>query len=232
MIKLIGVFIVVIGFALNINPIATIILAALVTALTGGIGIDGLFNTLGTAFVSNRSMCIFIAIMVLTGTLERNGLKAAATKLISKVKNSTAGLVIGAYGVMRVFFAAFNVSFGGAAGFVRPVVMPMAIGAIEASGKTPNEDHVEALKGMGAGMENITWFFGQVLFVGGAGAILVQTTLDGLGYKAELLDLASVELPVAIFATLVAIVYYFITDRNLRKKYYVAETKQYAKEAK
>lgn len=33
---------------------------------------------------------------------------------------------------MCVVFAAFNVSFGGVAGFVRPVIMPMTIGAIEA----------------------------------------------------------------------------------------------------
>lgn len=84
MIKLIGVFIVIIGFALNLNPIAIIIVSAIVTAFTGGIGAVGLLSTLGNAFVNNRSMCIFIAVMFITGTLERNGLKAAATKLISK----------------------------------------------------------------------------------------------------------------------------------------------------
>ena len=221
MIKLLGVFIVIIGFALNLNNIAIIMLAALVTALTGGLGIDGLLTTLGNAFVSNRSMCIFIAVMVLTGTLERNGLKQAATKIISKVKNSTPVLAINAYGVMRIILAAFNVSLGGAAGFVRPVVAPMAIGAIEAAGQTPNEEHVEVLKGMGAGIENITWFFGQVLFVGGSGALLVQSTLDSLGYKAELLDLARVEIPVAIAALVIAVVYYSIKDKKNREKYYV-----------
>lgn len=111
-------------------------------------------------------------------------------------------MVIGAYGVMRVIFAAFNVGFGGVAGFVRPVVIPMAVGSIEAAGNIPNESHIEDIKGMGAGMENITWFFGQVLFVGGSGALLVQSTLQGLGYTVELLDLAAVEIPVAIFATM------------------------------
>ena len=42
-------------------------------------------------------------------------------------------LIIALYGLMRVVFAAFNVSFCGVAGFVRPVIMPMAIGAIEAA---------------------------------------------------------------------------------------------------
>ena len=53
----------------------------------------------------------------------------AAAQLIGKVKNATPGMVIALYGVMRLVSAAFNVSFGGVAGFVRPVIMPMAVGA-------------------------------------------------------------------------------------------------------
>lgn len=158
--------------------------------------------------------------MLVTGTLERNGLKNAAAALIGKVKNASPGVVIGAYGIMRSIFAAFNVSFGGVAGFVRPIIMPMATGAIEAKGETPNEEHVEQLKGMASGMENIAWFFCQVLFIGGAGGLLVQSTLEPLGYKVELVDLAKVEIPVSIFAAVVGIVYYILKDRALRKKYY------------
>lgn len=191
-----------------------------VTALVGGLGVEGLLETLGKSFVANRSMSIFIIIMLVTGTLERNGLKEAATKLISRTKGATAGKIVGAYGIMRGFFGAFNVGFGGVAGFVRPVIMPMAIGAVEKDGKTIHEEHEEAIKGMASGMENIAWFFCQVLFVGGSGALLVQSTLAELGYEVELIDLAKVELPVAIFAVLVAVVYFYIRDKKLNKKYY------------
>ena len=54
-----------------------------------------------------------------------------------QVQGATSGLVIGIYGVMRSVFAAFNVGFGGVAGFVRPVIMPMAEGAIVAQGYEP-----------------------------------------------------------------------------------------------
>lgn len=84
----------------------------------------------------------------------------------------------------------------------------------------PNEEHVDAIKGMSAGMENITWFFGQVLFVGGSGAILVQSTLAELGYNVELIDLAKVQIPVAVFATVLASIYYYLEDKKLFKKYY------------
>ena len=217
---LLGILIVIIGFALKLDSILIIVSAAIVTAIVGNLGVTGLLETMGTSFVSNRSMAIFILIMLVTGTLERNGLKNAAAALIGKFKKASAGAVIGAYGIMRGIFAAFNVSFGGVAGFVRPISMPMAIGAVDAQTDEPNEEHIEALKGMASGMENIAWFFCQVLFVGGAGGLLVQSTLEPLGYHVELLDLVKVEIPVGLFAVVVGIIYYYLSDRKLSKKYY------------
>lgn len=219
-ITLIGIVIVILGFALKLDNILTIMVAAIVTALVGGLGVDGLLETLGTNFIANRSMAIFIIVMLVTGTLERSGLKEAAAALIGKVKGATASVVVAAYGVMRAAFAAFNVGFGGVAGFVRPVIMPMATAAIENKQGKVNEEHEEQVKGMAAGMENITWFFFQVLFIGGAGGLLVQGTLDGLGYKVDLVDLAKVEIPVALFALVVSVIYYIMRDKKLTKKYY------------
>ena len=125
---------------------------------------------------------------------------------------------------MRLVFAAFNVSFGGVAGFVRPIIMPMAVGAIEAAGHKSDEDYVEQLKGMASGMENVAWFFGQVLFVGTSGAILVKTTLAPLGYDVDLLRLAIIEIPVALIAVGVTAVYYIVKDARLRRKYYGGES--------
>ncbi|HOX32771.1 MAG TPA: DUF969 domain-containing protein [Spirochaetales bacterium] len=220
MIKLIGVAIVILGFALKLDNIAIILVAGLVTGLVGGMDIVKILETLGNSFVANRGMAIFVVVMLVTGTLERNGLREMAAKLIGKIKNATAGMVIGAYGVLRLILAAFNVSLGGTAGFVRPVVMPMATGAVEAKHGSVDEKHLEELKGMSSGMENITWFFGQVLFVGGSGALLVQSTLKGLGYETELGALATVELPVALFALVVGAVMYFFKDKRLSKTLY------------
>lgn len=221
-ITLLGIVIVILGFALKLDNILTIMAASIVTALIGGLGVQGLLETLGSSFVANRSMAIFIIVMLVTGTLERSGLKEAAAALIGKVKGATAGAVVCAYGIMRAIFAAFNVGFGGVAGFVRPIVMPMAEAAIknESGEDQVNEDHLEQIKGMASGMENITWFFFQVLFIGGAGGLLVQGTLAGLGYEVDLVDLAKVEIPVAVFALIVAVVCYLLKDKRLCKKYY------------
>ena len=69
--KLIGIVIVIVGFALKLDSILIIFLAAVSTALVGGLGVGGLLENLGSNFVSNRSMAIFIIILLVTGTLER-----------------------------------------------------------------------------------------------------------------------------------------------------------------
>ena len=61
-------------------------MAAVTTALAGGLGIDGLLEALGTNFVANRSMAIFIMILLVTGVLEANGLREAAADLMKNGK--------------------------------------------------------------------------------------------------------------------------------------------------
>ena len=222
-IKLAGILIVVLGFALKLDSILIIVIAASVTAIVSGIDAATLISTFGESFVSNRSMTIFILVMLVTGTMERNGLKEASSALIGKVKGATAGVVIAAYGVIRGIFGAFNVGIGGVAGFIRPVLIPMATGTVEAKGHKINENHLEQIKGMSAGIENISWFFCQVLFVGGSGALLVQGTLANLGYDVPLIRLAAVEIPVAVAGVTVGIIYYWLKDRQLCRKYYSKE---------
>jgi len=219
-ITLVGVLIVIVGFALKLDAILIVMLAAIVTSLVSGLGIVGMLELMGRTFVANRAMAIFIMMMLVIGVLERNGLRESATKLIKKFKNPTAGAVLGLYGIIRSIFAAFNVNFGGVAGFVRPVVLPIMESTVETKGHEMNEEHLESLKGMGGGMENIAWFFCQCLFIGGIGGLLVQGTLNQVGIQVELLDLALISLPVAVFAVLTAIIVYYIRDRRMMSKYY------------
>jgi len=220
LIRLAGIVVVIAGFIFKLEPILIVLLGMLVTALVSLMHPNDLLHTIGSSFVANRAMATFILVLVVTGTMERNGLKESAAKLIGKVKGANPGVAVGTYGLMRGIFASFNVAFGGVAGFVRPVVMPMAIGSIEAKGHEPNKEHVEQIKGMAAGMENVGNFFFQLLFVASGGNLLVQSTLAGLGYDVELADLALAVLPVSIVALAWATTYYYLKDRRLRMKYY------------
>lgn len=178
-IETLSILIVIIGFVLKLDSILIIMFAAIVTALVAGMDPVTFLETLGSSFITNRSMCVFVMVMV---------------------------------------FAVFNVSFGGVAGFVCPIVLPMATAAAKKNGKKVTEKYEENLKGMASGMENIAWFFGQVLFVGTSGMILVQSTLADLGYDVELVDLMKVQIPVAIIAVGVAIVYYYLKDKQLSRR--------------
>lgn len=229
MLSLLAVLVVVVGFALKLDSILIIVVAAIVAAITGGIGAVELLELVGTTFVANRSMMIFVIIMLLTGTLERNGLRNCAATLIGKIKNATSGMVVGAYGVFRFVTSAFNMGFGGVAGFVRPIILPMEIGAVEAKGIKANPEHVEEMKGLAAAMENVAWFFGQVLFIGGSGCLLVQSTLAPLGYEVSLLDLTKVQIPVAAFAAVFSILYFIFLDKKAVKKYYPGATAEKTK---
>ena len=92
LLKLLGIVIVIAGFALKLDSILVILVAAVVTALVGGLGPVTLLETLGSTFVANRSMAIFIIVMLVTGTLERNGLREAAAALIGKFKGASVKL--------------------------------------------------------------------------------------------------------------------------------------------
>ena len=103
LIKLLGVLIVIVGFALKLDSILIIFLALIATGIVGGLGVGGLLETIGTNFVANRSMAIFIMILLVTGTLERNGLREAAANLIRKVKSATAGKLVAVYAECSVW---------------------------------------------------------------------------------------------------------------------------------
>ena len=81
-IKLIGVLIVVIGFILKLDTLAVVVVAGLATGLVAGMSPMDILNTLGTAFITNRTATLFILTLPVIGLCERNGLKDKAVDFI------------------------------------------------------------------------------------------------------------------------------------------------------
>ena len=72
---LLGVLVVIVGFAIKLEPIAIIVVSAVVTAIAGGINVVDLLE-IGRHHLCSASRSqplITIILMILTGTLERNG---------------------------------------------------------------------------------------------------------------------------------------------------------------
>ena len=59
-IKLIGIFIIVIGFVYKLDTIATVVLASLVTALVSGVSLVEFLEILGKEFSNQRVLTIFM----------------------------------------------------------------------------------------------------------------------------------------------------------------------------
>ena len=220
MLSLLGVLVVIIGFALKLEPIAIIVVSAIVTAVCGRINVVDLLTSVGTTFVANRNQLITIILMILTGTLEKNGLKEAGAALIRKAKGLTTGMLIAIWGVLDEIFIIFKIPIGGIPSYVRPILMPMTLGIIESKGYEVAPEHEETIKALYGKDYNVSNFFGQCLFAANSSVLLIQSTLASIGYEVDVMQIVAVQIPVALFAMLVNATQTLIVDGRMVKKYY------------
>lgn len=217
---LLGIAVVIIGFTLKLDSLLIILSAAIVTSVAGGINLIELLELFGSNFVGSRYMNVFLLTLLLTGTLERNGLRLGAADFIQKRDIKSPHNVMNVYSIISSILGAFNVGLGGVAGFVRPVILPMCRATIEKDGVKMNPEHLEDVKGMCGGLSNITWFFFQVVFIGGSGGLLVKGAMESIGYEVDLAQLAFTEIPVALFAVAFMMWYYSRIDQKHMRTHY------------
>lgn len=200
---LLGIAVIAAGFALRFNPLAVVVVAAIVTGLLGGIDILSVIGTLGKGFNDNRYITVIYLVLPVIGLLERYGLQQRARMLIERMKNATAGRLLIAYFVFRQAFAALGLtSVGGHAQTVRPLVAPMAEAAAER--QRPLDDPTrEKVKAMSAATDNIALFFGEDIFVAIASILLIQATMETYGIALTPFQLSVWAIPTAIAALLV-----------------------------
>ena len=214
--KLIGVVIVIIGFAIKFDTIATVVIAGLATGLVAGMTPMEIFDTLGKSFISNRTATLFVLTLPVIGVCERYGLKEKAIDFIRIIKNATTGRVILIYQAIRTLAAAFSVRLGGHPQFVRPVVVPMAEGAASKYGEvTPEVSDV--IRGASAAAENYGNFYAQNCFMGASGTLLIVVTLVEQGFDVSAVQIATWSIPIAVTSILVGIVRNLMLDKKIEK---------------
>lgn len=215
--KLIGIVIIVLGFALKFDVLATVLLAGLVTGIVAGMDIPHILSILGESFVSNRLMSIFLIIFPVIAIIERYGLKERAAYLIGKIKNASAGKVLAIYMLVRTAASAFNVRIGGHVQFVRPLILPMSEAAAKVSKQSDlSENEVEELKGHAAAVENFGNFFAQNCFAAASGVVLIQGTLS-MYKEVTLPSIAMTSIPVMVITVAFTFVQVFLFDRKVKK---------------
>ncbi|MBC6002920.1 DUF969 domain-containing protein [Paraclostridium tenue] len=219
MIKLIGILVVILGFVLKIETLFTVLVAGIATGLVAGMDIVEILNTLGQSFVDNRAVSLFIMTLPVIGILERYGLKQRAVYLIQKLGKLTTGGVFSIYMIIRQIAGALSIRISGHPQFVRPLVEPMAQAAAKSKYKKVDVKDEEAIKALSAASENYGNFYGQNLFSGSSGVLLIASTLTGFGYTVSELDIAKASIIMAVIAFLVSAIQNYLFDKKLSKKY-------------
>lgn len=208
MIVLLGVLVVILGFATRRNPLLVVGAAGIITGLLGKLSPLEILETFGESFASSRSVTIFAITLPVIGLLERNGLQQQARTLIGKLGDKlTTGRFLTLYLLLRQITAALGLqTIGGPAQSVRPMIAPMAEAATErANGGRPLPEKVrEKVRSHSAGTDNVGLFFGEDCFLA-IGSILLITGLVNSTYDTHLepLHLALWAIPSAVCAFLV-----------------------------
>lgn len=202
---LIGVGIIIAGFALRFNPMLVAIAAATVSALAGGFGMEEILTIIGTGFIKTRNLPLIILLpLAVIGLLERHGLREHAQNWIRRIKSATAGRLLIIYLAARELTAAVGLlSLGGHPQMVRPLLAPMVEGAAQARyGKLP-ENIRHKLRAASAATDNVGLFFAEDIFVAFGAVVLMVTFLREVGIDVEPFQLAVWGIPTAICAFLI-----------------------------
>ncbi len=217
MIKLIGILIIIVGFALKLDTIAVVLVAGLATGFVGGLSFGEILDILGKAFITNRYMTIFFITLPIIGLLEKYGLKERAAYLISNVKAATTGKILSLYMIIRIIAAALSLRIGGHVEFIRPLIYPMAEGASKNKyGELPDEQ-IEDIKGLSASVENFANFFGQNVFIASGGVLLIVGTLKELGIEVTEKEVSAAAIPIAIITVILVVIRMVLFDKKLDK---------------
>lgn len=201
---LLGIAIVVLGFALRFNPLMVVVGAALATGVLAGLDLVAVIGTLGRAFNDNRYITVTWIILPVIGLLERFGLQQRARAVIEGMRGATMGKLLVAYLAFRQITAALGMKdIGGHPQAVRPLVAPMAeAAAVKAHGDLSDDDR-DRVKAMAAATDNVGLFFGEDIFFAIASILLIQGVLESAGYPLTPLQLSLWAIPTAVCAFLI-----------------------------
>lgn len=229
---LIGVALVVLGFAARLNPALVVVGSGVVTGLVAGKTPLQVLELLGEAFTKQRYLALFLLTLPAIGLLERHGLKERAQAWIARLRGVSAGRMLIAYLAGRQALSALGlVDLGGHAQTVRPLVAPMAVGAAEnAHGELP-EPVREKLQAMTAACENVGRFFGEDIFIAFGAVLLMQGFYAEHGIALEPLQIALWGVPTAVCAFLIHAARLLRMDARLAREIAASRAKAAAEPA-
>ena len=215
---LLGLLVLVLGFALRFNPMLVVPVAALTTGLLAGLVPIDVIARLGKAFNDSRIIIIPWVVLPVIGLLERSGLQQRARAVISGFRAATAGRLLILYLLYRQLISAIGLhSTAGHPQTVRPLVAPMAVAAAEGESGL-DEETSDEVRAYAAATDNVGLFFGEDIFFAIGSIVLIQQVLEGYDIRLSPLELAVWAIPTAIAAFIIHSTRLMLLDRSLARR--------------
>jgi len=197
---LIGVAVVIAGFALKRNAVLVVVAAGVASALAAGMSVGDLLALLGNAFVSNRALLLFTLTLPVIGLLERYGLRERAKAWVAGFRSLSLARLLIAYLGGRQLLAMFGlIDLGGHAQTVRPLLAPMSEAAADRDGELDDAERAR-VRALAAATDNVGRFFGEDVFLAFGAVLLIQGFYERNGIHLEPLQIALWSIPTALAA--------------------------------
>ena len=198
---LLGVAVVVVGFALKRNPMLVVVTAGLVSGIAAGKSIGDLLALIGSAFIKSRSLLLFTLTLPAIGVLERAGLRERARMWILGFARLTLARLLIAYMAVRQLLAMIGLwNIAGHAQTVRPLVAPMSEATATRTLGALDPESRDRVRALAAATDNVGVFFGEDVFLAFGAVLLIQSFYDGQGIHLDALEIGLWALPTAIAA--------------------------------
>jgi uncharacterized membrane protein len=215
---LLGIAVVVCGFALRLNPALVVVAAGIVSGLLAGLPIDDLLALLGRSFVSNRILLLFVLTLPTIGLLERAGLREHAHAWVARLRNLTLARLLIAYLGLRQLLSMIGLyDLAGHAQTVRPLLAPMAEAAADKIDPTLADDERDKVKALAAATDNVGRFFGEDVFLAFGGVLLIQGFYAQHDISLDPRSISIWALPTAIAAFLIHATRLYLYQRRLQR---------------
>jgi uncharacterized membrane protein len=216
---LLGILLIVLGFALRFNPMVVVPVAAIATGLLAGLDPVQVVAMLGKAFTDSRLIAVPWVVLPVVGLLERYGLQQRARTVIGGFHAATVGRLLILYLLYRQAISAIGLqATAGHPQTVRPLLAPMAVAAAENRHGELDEATADEVKAYAAATDNVGLFFGEDIFIAIGSIVLIQQTLEHYGIVRSPLELALWAIPSAIAAFFIHAARLLLLDRSLSKR--------------
>lgn len=216
---LLGIAVIVIGFALRFNAVPVVVCAALASGLLAGMHWPQLLALLGKSFIASRMLLLFVLTLPAIGLLEHAGLREHAQQWMGRLRGLTFARLLIGYLLLRQLLAMLGLTgVAGAAQTVRPLLAPMGEAAAEKIHPGLSDADRDEVRAVAAATDNIGRFFGEDVFIALGAVLLIQGFYAQHGIELTPLSIALWALPTAIAAFAIQSLRVYLFQRRLARR--------------